>query len=310
MLQTLQAAMESVGTLYHEFLLGYSKSKKIVYGFVEGKTDPYFYKYLIQNQLPVEWEIKVIASGNKRQVLEAMKQFDWNRFEKKQICFYIDRDLQDYFFEFSPTASNLFVTPGYSVENMVFKSELVVEALCEIYKICNVNDIQKKTINSIVSKNTVKFFQSMIPVMAQVLIWRSSYTTAYLDNFKLSNCYEFLDGKIKCASKSDILKSLQEDSKANLSDQKLLDSVAPIIKAKIYSGSLIRGKWLAWFFVENVKAIAAAIDKICPGIKPPVKKNIEVGAANSLLFWGPRARITNCLKAFIHDNYLAFIAAS
>jgi hypothetical protein len=57
MLEVHNQALEDVDEAYHEFLFSYQKNARWVYGFVEGKDDPVFYRHLIQSQLPEEWSI-------------------------------------------------------------------------------------------------------------------------------------------------------------------------------------------------------------------------------------------------------------
>ena len=47
MLEMHAAALSSKVASYHEFLSRFSKFKKVVYGFVEGKEDPCFYRGFI-----------------------------------------------------------------------------------------------------------------------------------------------------------------------------------------------------------------------------------------------------------------------
>ncbi len=69
MLEVHNQALQEVDEAYHEFLLIYRKDAQCVYGFVEGKDDPVFYRHLIEGQLPEEWSVKLIPVGNKQKVL-------------------------------------------------------------------------------------------------------------------------------------------------------------------------------------------------------------------------------------------------
>jgi hypothetical protein len=107
MLKVLSEAINDVNEGYHEFLLMYKKDAQCVYGFVEGKDDPSFYECLIEHQLPEEWSITLIPSGNKKNVLDSFQRFNWNIFSKKRICFFIDRDLQDFLNSSQPLGTNI-----------------------------------------------------------------------------------------------------------------------------------------------------------------------------------------------------------
>ena len=89
-----EAAIESEHALYHEFLQQYRK-KSTIYGFYEGKDDVSFYTSYIQNitNNKVIYNYKFI--GNKKRLVAFYNEFDWRRFDRHQICFFMDRDLSD-----------------------------------------------------------------------------------------------------------------------------------------------------------------------------------------------------------------------
>ena len=84
MLKIHADALNSVGTAYHEFLLRYKANAKVVYGIVEGKEDPMFYRGFIESNLPEGWNVELIRAGCKNNVLKAFESFDWTRFSPKR----------------------------------------------------------------------------------------------------------------------------------------------------------------------------------------------------------------------------------
>lgn len=119
MLEVHDRALEEVDKAYHQFLLIYRKNARRVYGFVEGKEDPVFYRQLIENQLPEGWSIKLIPTGNKKKVLHSFQSINWDNFSKKRVCFFIDRDLDDFLGSSQQVETNIYITDGYSIENSV-----------------------------------------------------------------------------------------------------------------------------------------------------------------------------------------------
>lgn len=101
MLDVHRDALESVSATYHEFLLRYKAHANVVYGVVEGKEDPMFYRGLIERTLPEDWQVELIPAGRKKNVLKSMAAFDWLRFSPKRICFFVDRDLSEFIPELS-----------------------------------------------------------------------------------------------------------------------------------------------------------------------------------------------------------------
>ncbi|WP_421659383.1 DUF4435 domain-containing protein [Leptothermofonsia sp. ETS-13] len=93
-----------------------------VYGFVEGKDDPVFYRHLIERLFPEGWSVKLIPTGNKQNVLRSFHNINWTNFSKERVCFFIDRDLQDFVTPPLQLENNIYVTDGYSIENSIFKT--------------------------------------------------------------------------------------------------------------------------------------------------------------------------------------------
>jgi hypothetical protein len=65
MLSIHKDAIESHRSLFHEFLSQYNKTEKRIYGFVEGKEDPSFYRGAIEHYIPEDWDIDLRHAGNK-----------------------------------------------------------------------------------------------------------------------------------------------------------------------------------------------------------------------------------------------------
>ncbi len=114
MIQVHAEALESSNAAYHDFLLRYKVNERIVYGFVEGKDDPTFYRSLIEHNLPEGWEVVLIKSGNKDTVLSILEFMDWKRYPPKRVAFFVDRDLSEFFGGQAKVAENLYLTDNYS----------------------------------------------------------------------------------------------------------------------------------------------------------------------------------------------------
>ncbi|WP_206429934.1 DUF4435 domain-containing protein [Ralstonia solanacearum] len=96
MLNIHLTAMQGTATVYHEFLLRYKPNERLVYGLVEGKEDPMFYRGIIEQALPKDWDVVLIPAGSRGEVLNAYGAFDWKRFSQQRICFFVDRDLTEF----------------------------------------------------------------------------------------------------------------------------------------------------------------------------------------------------------------------
>lgn len=136
-----KALAEGTGA-YHDFISTYSKRAFLLYGFVEGKDDPSYYRGIVDRIKPDYWSIKLITAGSKRKVYELYKKIDWRRHNRKRVCFFVDCDLAELLPEKWPEADNIFVTANYSIENYFASKSICDRTLSEIYALCGVNDAE------------------------------------------------------------------------------------------------------------------------------------------------------------------------
>src|SRR5580698_4141808 len=119
MLDIHAAALASGNVPYHEFLLCYRAGERFVYGIVEGREDPCFYRGIIENMLPEGWEVRLIRAGSKKKALKVFESMDWSRFPRKRVCFFVDRDLSEFVGGETHVGDNLYVTDKYSIDSEV-----------------------------------------------------------------------------------------------------------------------------------------------------------------------------------------------
>ena len=170
-LASMEAALHNKVASYHEFLARYSRRSKVVYGFVEGKEDPCFYRGLIELLLPGDWEVELWPAGNKDQVYHVHSGIDWRRFRKTRVCFFVDRDLSDMIPEKLPADRNIYVTSGYSIENDLVKKAICKRLLAELYGFAHADHGELEAVGVIFEK-TRSFLRRLIPVMAWIVHWR------------------------------------------------------------------------------------------------------------------------------------------
>jgi len=311
MLQVHENALLSSNTIYHEFLLAYKEMRKEVYGFVEGKEDPMYYVGLIENRIPSEWSVRLIRSGSKEKVLDVFGQFDWNRFDNKRICFFVDRDLSLFTDKEEHAGSNLYITDEYSLENQIATPGTFIRTIKEIYGVSNITADEEAVIVDKFNKNMDIFCDELVSVMAQIVIWRRNGSRACLDNIKLNDififnndnivvreAYENIENRIACvadamnepASELDAIRGVEEEFRAINGKERF-----------------IRGKYVLWFFVEYAKLLHGQAQNFCSKINKAPKVKVSLGKKNAMAIIGPRARIPDSLAKFIDDNYLCYI---
>jgi hypothetical protein len=307
MLEVLGEALNNVDEGYHEFLLRYKKDAQCVYGFVEGKDDPSFYGCLIEPQLPEEWSITLIPSGNKKKVLKSFQSFNWINFPKKRICFFIDRDLQDFLNSPQPLETNIYITDGYSIENSILKPPILIKMLSEVYQITQLRPEEEQSLIQILQENENIFFEAIMPLMGQILLWQRLGKKPNLNNLKLEDLFSFSQEKLVPVERSILLQKAANQLNCNLCEDYKITAAENEIRNHNCSWAMVRGKYVLWFFIKQCEAIWKASTSLLPRFLSKPSKRIEFGLNNAILLWGPRSRIPESLRKFIEQNYLSFI---
>lgn len=311
MLEIHAAALGSTTTIYHEFLLYYKSTARVVYGFVEGKDDPKFYRGLIENSLPSQWDVELIRAGKKDKVLETLDSMDWLRFSRKRVCFFVDRDLSEFSGEKLQSEENLYITDNYSIENEIVTFRTMKRVLEEILNITELDKKELRVIQELFESNLETFREAMSSVMSQILIWVKGNERAYLDNIKPETFFKFADGKIYLNSEfTSPISRVEFAAKCAKAKQAPSDELAKA-EAEFRVGrgleKFIRGKYLTWFFIKSSLEIHSCIPKFCAKHSKPPGLKLSLSVENSMSLIGPRVRCPDSLKSFIGDNYLEYI---
>lgn len=311
MLEIHANALNRSNVPYHEFLLSYKATERIIYGFVEGKDDPSFYKGIIENYLPSGWDVELIRAGKKDKVLETLNWMDWSRFPKKRVCFFVDRDLSEFLYGEQPSAENLYITDNYSIENYAITFRTMKRVLEEVLNVTELDSTGSKVIKELFMSNLNVFQEAMSPVMSQIIIWRRSGEDVNLNNIHLNKLFKFMDGKI-ILEDGFIEPSLRVEYAAKCvnatpatTDELTIAEVE--FRSKQGIERFIRGKYLMWFFVECALKIHCAIPKFCANHLTPPKMRLSLGFSNAMVTIAPRVRCPVSLKCFIECNYIEYI---
>jgi hypothetical protein len=311
MLKIHAEALASGNIPYHEFLLCYRGTEHIVYGIVEGRQDPCFYRGIIDSMLPDGWEVKLIKAGSKSKVLKVFVDIDWSRFSKQRVCFFVDRDLSDFLGGEKHSGDNLYVTDKYSIDSEIITTKAFERTLEEIYGITDLTPNESEAIRQLFESNLVAFCEAMCPVMAQIILWRRTGADVCLDNIEPKEFFTFASGKI--AVKPDYTfpnsRVKQAAVAVNASPSVVADLATTEAEFRAIQGpaKFTRGKYLLWLFAQMANEIHQAAPMFCAKHKAPPKASASIGVANAMAVVAPRARCPASLKQFIEHNYLEFI---
>lgn len=309
MLDIHKNALKSRISAYHEFLGQFKKGEKVVYGFVEGNDDPIFYLGYIESMLPDDWEIKLFSAGGKENVLAIHKIIDWRRFKKKQICFFIDRDLSEMIPEKVKCDSNIYITSGYSIENYIVKSQTCARILNEVYGFDVAPEGEIKKIKKLFDQELNNFCQLMIPLMAVILRWRRHGEKANLNNVVMKSIFTLNKGIVSEKNKSKSLSLLHTQCGVTMRNDQDYSSEQSEFKVSSKYRKYTRGKYLLWFMVEFCKSVHRDAIHIVDGLSKQPKKKIDLSLGNSMCVVGPRAKIPSTLREFLESNYMTYLGA-
>lgn len=304
--------MEEVAPVFHEFIARYKKEKKSVYGFVEGKDDPSFYKGFIEHTIPQDWSVELWMAGNKDKVIQLMSNFDWSRFPVNRVAFFIDRDLSCFVDEKLPNVDNVYITDQYSIEN-----DVVNRSTCDrvITEICNLRELspeEKDVILDLFEAQKNVFLDALAPVMSWIIYWKRNAHKSCLNDIYMKHLFTVNSGKLQiCPTPKDKASCAEYiHTQCNIVFNTAVD-ITPIEqefrfedKFKIFC----RGKYLLWFLVEFALSVHRDIANLNCSITASPKMNVSMSQSNGVLLIAPRARIPITLKSFIERTFCNYIA--
>lgn len=312
MIEVHQKAIESTTSVYHEFLGRYKASKKCVYGFVEGKEDPSFYRGFIEYILPQQWQVDLWPAGNKDKVVQLHDEFDWSRFSKKQIVFFIDKDLSPFIGEKIPIDLNIYVTDGYSIENSIVNRLTFNRLLCEVFNFSFIPKDELDKILDIFEAQLNIFTESLIPIIAWIVHWKRMGEKPCLDDIIMKHIFAFSYRRLELNNnpkgKHDFIEYIH--SQCNIRYENAIDTSTIEQELKSYGTpvQIVRGKYLLWFLVEFALYVYKNISEFIPSIRQAPKINITISQSNGVIFVAPRTRIPESLREFLDLTYNYFIS--
>jgi hypothetical protein len=314
MLDVHAEALQSVNDAYHSFLLRFNRARKVVYGFVEGKDDPSFYRSVIERFIPDEWSVDLVRAGNRDKVLAAERAVDWTRFSREQLAFFVDRDLTDFTDAGATYPSNVYVTDAYSIENSIVTADVMLHLLAEVHNVVDWDPDERDALVEHFNRQLENFASFMIPLMAQILIWREDKAKANLDNLDLGSIFDVSGGEFSVrACYSDVEARVERlcgcvgALKSKTSDRVARESS---LTAAGGAARFVRGKYLIWFLAEIVNGTHQAINRFIPAYSFPPKSKLSIGRKNVMVVAAPRARIPGSLRHFIQNGFVKFTEAA
>ncbi|MFS2047481.1 DUF4435 domain-containing protein [Variovorax sp. Varisp41] len=313
MLKIHQEALTETPTAYHEFLLKYRPNDGVVYGLVEGKHDPMYYQSIIEQALPEGWNVELIPTGGRSSTLKAMENFDWNRYPRGRICFFVDRDLSEFIAEITPDADNLYITDKYSIENEAISVGVLKRILSEVFNISELSEQEQSKVKAIFEGNFQVFSESLSVVMAQIIAWRRNNERPNLNNITVEDYFTFEDTELRLksefASKDSRLQHSAKCAGVSVASAEDIATAEQEFLAKDGLQKFVRGKYCIWFFLACASNIHRNISGIAARYTQTPKPKIAVGPKNAIVVIAPRLRCPDSLRSFIRGNYEKYLHA-
>lgn len=301
-IQKHEKALSKPNIAYHNFLKRYKKGETAVYIFCEGEEDIGYYAHAIQqcfSNLPI---IKAYVGG-KDNVIALSGCFDWERFSRNQILFFVDRDMSYWLNTYKNLADNIYVTDEYSFENDFVKEKFFMEFIQELCGFINATEEELEGIRLFYREKWEVFASTSKYVMAALAI-SLKYTNEHLaKNFnhkktikiKRENVWvEEYNGQPLNDYVDEIFKI---DSVYKREIQNLIERFEE--KPEKY---FVRGKWALSFFVKMMNHVVQEGKSYAPSLflegmpRPKCLWSMEEEHATALL--STRITVVESLRIF------------
>lgn len=305
--ENLKKERESVNVLYAQFLIDYKKKEKLCFGFVEGKDDPSYYRNIL-NAIKRECKVVFYSSGGKKKVKEMYDKISSNgNNPNDRIVYFMDRDLSDLIND--PNLindSHVYITDNYSIENDILNSDTLGAVMQDLlgFSSNSWEDIDK--IKCLYDEQLSHFENEMLPIMANIVIWKRNNIESYYNNLKIRELFEVKDGKLlTIKDDDDRIKILYNISKVDYSnyDKNNTDNVVAEINLNSSAHKILRGKYLLTFFIMFCNSVFVEWENI--GINKPTK-GCKLNEQDFMKSIAPRARIPESLRDFFQKTIVQY----
>jgi hypothetical protein len=291
-----QKALTS-NSAYLKLLQKYRFNSTELHYIFEGFDDQSFYFNYIQG---LSKQYVTYVSYGKKQSIEVYNKIDWNKYDKKRIIIFIDRDYSRLLGDFVPEDSNIYETTYYSIENYISNVEILRRLINEILHYHDSNEIDKIIAKYKVELN--RFVKSIKPIISWILIIRNGKLKANLNMIDLGKLYSLDNNLTLIKLNVDRLAYLEKVSniktpRVSLSGfKKWSTTIDSLSNYKFY----LRGKFEMWFMMVFFSGLNDYLLRTY-GHNSKVKTNIN--QSNAIEILGPRASIPDRLGRFLKNYY-------
>lgn len=296
---------------YHKFLNKYKICKKTIFIFCEGEEDIGYYSHAIKQMFP-QLDIVKFFVGGKRNVLEINRLINWDRFNRNQILFFVDRDMSYWLKDTEEIKNNVYVTDEYSFENDLIKEEYFISYLEDLSGFNHASYEELKIIRELFACKWSSFLYNSKYIMAVLAVSiknTGSHLAKHINHKKMIKVgrEKIWVDEYEGQSFQDYVTSVFQITETQREQIEFFVQQFGLEPEK-YS---VRGKWALSFFVKMINHVIQNGSEYAPslykGDVPRPKSLINLDEENAVTVLGPRVIIKESLQEFCKEHISAYL---
>ncbi len=186
-LDDLRRSRESPASAFQSYLLQAAKFPGSIHAFFEGDSDSSFYTGFLHSFAGGR-DVCPHRCGNKDGVYDTFHRVMTHKPPLGTPLFFVDKDLSDILSETRTSATNIYVTDYYSIENYLVTSDMLRRVLNEIFHFTGTAQDPGPIVEKFAS-GVEQFHASILPIMAWIVCLRYHGHRPNLNNVKLSRVF-------------------------------------------------------------------------------------------------------------------------
>lgn len=303
-------------TAFKEFL--HDESSYILHIFVEGHTDPSFYRNFFKDYVSEFGTPRFYKCGDKCQVYATRKKIIGRENTEQNeatiaVLYFVDKDLSDFGCEEYAEAPDVFVTEHYSIENYLVCDEILRVIWADIIHFYGEKTPAIDQFLQSFHHELRRFYRLVQPVMVWGIHHKRRGNTVRLEDIRMTELFEFdmndddLVLKQKIASTSGkLIAKLDEMCNTSTTDLDTDEEEIAVLLSKAEPKRFVRGKFETWFMCTYIKEYLRMLKQVYDEFKYPqgFLKNDDIVKA-----LGPRLSITPTDIANFLNRNLASLSA-
>lgn len=310
LLDELRASRQSPATAHLMFLQNQKYGG--VHAFMEGNSDPSFYRAAILKFYPDFNSIFTYDCGGKKGVYKLKEKItlraEDSSIEKFQliIIYFVDKDLSDIIPELESPSDDIYITDHYSIENYLVSKFIFDTILTDCFSFSRGTLPERNRLLDVFETQLNRFYDYIIPVMAWALYLRRQKVDFEFSDIKLGNFLGFDDDLSISFRLEDRYESYIQslDAMCSVTTSPEYSTVEKVLIAELKDlapKQFIRGKFEIWYLLKFSEAVKKLLKKL-PDIEFRYSEAL-MSEKDIVKFLGPRLHpLPKSLELFLVNN--------